>query len=263
MNQGKVVDLTIDAAGEASWVLDMGNMGKSKVEIYVDQCKDGKIGRVLFTTGDMPPKDEDCDRKPLAGAGFWNDCGVTRITLDFRRFGANVMGCGNFFTSPTGILTTGVGIVAGGVAISNTGGGTSSSSGTSSQPANQPVTNNPVTNNPPAPPNAPAAPFDFSVGITTSYNHPGGNTSRACAVIATNPPLNQTATYTGTISGPGVVSGGSFSGSLNAAGRAVVEAVINAFGAYTFQVSVVAQGVTRTASGPLSVNAGNSNCISQ
>jgi hypothetical protein len=60
-----------------------------------------------------------------------------------------------------------------------------------------------------------------------------------------------------------VVSGGSFSGSLNAAGRAVVEAVINAFGAYTFQVSVVAQGVTRTASGPLSVNAGNSNCISQ
>ena len=265
LNAGKVADVPIGTAGTASWVLDMGNMGKAKVQIYVDVCENGRVERVLFTTGGLPPEDEDCDRKPV-GAGFWNDCGATKITLDFSRFGANVMGCGSFLTSKTGITTI-AGIVVGGVAITQSGGGTtSSSSGTSSPPgASNPVTNNPVTTNPgttnpPAPPTGPAAPFDFAAAITTSYTHLG-NTSLVCGLITTNPPLNQTATYSGTITGPGVVSGGSFSGSLNAAGWAAVEAVINLFGTYNFAGSVVAQGVTRTFSGSIAVNSGASNCI--
>lgn len=264
LNEGKVADVPIGAAGNASWVLDMGNMGKSKVQIYVDVCEDNKVERVLFTTGGMPPEDEDCDRKPV-GAGFWNDCGATKITLDLTRFGADVKGCGNFLTSPTGIATLGA-IVVGGVAVTKSGGGTTSSSSTSSPPgATNPVTNNPVTTNPgttnpPAPPTAPAAPFDFTVAITTSYTHLG-STSLACGLITTNPPLNQTATYSGTITGPGVVSGGSFSGSLNAAGWAAVEAVINLIGSYNIAGSVVAQGVTRSFSGAISVVSASSTCI--
>ena len=262
LNEGKVADIPIGTAGDASWVLDMGNMGKSKVQIYVDVCENGRVERVLFTTGGMPPEDEDCDRKPV-GAGFWNDCGATKITLDFTRFGANVAGCGNFFTSKTGLATTG-GIIVGGLAITLPGDDTTSSGSTSSAPpgATNPVTNNPGTTNPGTtnPPTGPAAPFDFSAAITTSYTHLG-STSLACGLITTNPPLNQTAAYSGTITGPGVVSGGSFSGTLNAAGWAAVEAVINLIGTYNFAGSVVAQGVTRTFSGSIAVTSGASNCI--
>ena len=258
LNEGKVADIPVGTAGDASWVLDMGNMGKAKVQIYVDVCENGRVEKVLFTTGGTPPKDEKCDRKPL-GVAFWNDCGATKITLDFTRLGASVMGCGNFLTSKTGITTI-AGIVVGGVAITKSGGGTTSSgSGTSSPPvATNPVTNNGVTTNPGT--TNPAAPFDFSAAITTSYTHLG-STSLACGLITTNPPLNQTATYSGTITGPGVVSGGSFSGTLNAAGWAAVEAVINLIGTYNFAGSVVAQGVTRTFSGSIAVNSGASNCI--
>jgi hypothetical protein len=82
----------------------------------------------------------------------------------------------------------------------------------------------------------------------------------ACGLIITSPALNQSGSYTGQITGPGVVSGGSFSGSLNAAGRAAFQAVINAFGSYSFSVTVSYFGQTRTATGSVNVIAANANC---
>ena len=261
LNEGKVADIPIGTAGDASWVLDMGNMGKAKIQIYVDVCENGRIEKVLFTGGGMPPKDEKCDRKPV-GAGFWNDCGATKITLDFTRMGANVMGCGNFLTSQTGIVTLGA-ITVGGLVIGTTAGGDTNTSATGS--SSPPVAGNPpVTNNPPGttnPGTTNPAPSDFAAAITTSYTHPGGTTSIVCGLISTNPPLTQGATFSGTITGPGVVSGGTFSGTLNSAGWVAVEAVINLIGTYNFTGSVVSQGVTRPFSGSIVVTSGASNCI--
>ena len=64
----------------------------------------------------------------------------------------------------------------------------------------------------------------------------------------------------GQISGPGVVSGGTFSGNLNAAARAVVQAVINSFGNYAASVTVIFGGVTRQATGTVNVTQNQSNC---
>jgi len=253
VNEGKVADVKLGTAGDAAWVLDLGNLGKSKVQIYVDACKDGEVEKVIFTTGGTPTKDEDCDRKPM-GAGFWNDCGVTKITLDLRRFGAKVMGCGNFFTSKTGAVTLGS-IAVGGLVIGTTAGGDTNPSSTTSAPpvtTNIPVNNNPGTTTPPGTTNP-----NYNAAVSTSYQH-DGNTSRACAVITTDPP--QQGTYSGTFSGPGVLSGGTFAGSL-VGGRAGVVATINVIGTYGITGSVVAQGVTRAFSGSLGVSSGAGNCV--
>jgi len=84
------------------------------------------------------------------------------------------------------------------------------------------------------------------------YTHRGGSTSIACfTIIATAvgnaPALNQTASYTGSITGPGVVSGGTLAGNLNASGRAVVQAVINSFGNCVGSAIVAFGGVSRQA----------------
>ena len=42
LNNGKLADVTVGVTGDASWVLDLGNMSKTRVQIYVDVCKDGK-----------------------------------------------------------------------------------------------------------------------------------------------------------------------------------------------------------------------------
>ena len=133
---------------------------------------------------------------------------------------------------------------------------------TTPQPAPPPA---PPPSQPPSepapPPGPPSAPVDFSVTVTTGFRHPGGSTSRACAVISTNTPLNATASYTGTVIGPAVESGGTFSGFLNAAGRAAVEAVISAVGSYNFLVSVASGGLIRTGSGSINVTSAPGNCV--
>jgi len=100
---------------------------------------------------------------------------------------------------------------------------------------------------------------EFTLTLTPSYNHPGGSTSIACVLIVTQPP-QAAGTYIFTLSGPGVVSGGSASGTLNSAGRAIVQAIINAFGTYNANVSVTSSGVTRTATGTINVVSANSTC---
>jgi hypothetical protein len=268
LNAGKVADVTIGVNGEGASVLDLSNLGKVQLQVYVDVCQDGKVVKVLVVAGKPAPEDKGCRRRIVGGA-WWSDCGVTRLTLDLTKFGMRVIGCGSFYTEPKFYGPVGGAIVLGGLLIAGGGDGTSSTFTTPTTPTattptppvtTPPVTTPPVTTPPATPPPTTPAPVDFAVNLTTSFNHPGGNTSFACGLIATTPPLNQTASYTGQIMGPGVVSGGSFSGNLNAAGRAAFQAVINAFGTYGFNVSVTSGGQTRTATGSVNVGAANSTC---
>ena len=73
------------------------------------------------------------------------------------------------------------------------------------------------------------------------------------AAVGNAPAVNQTASYTGTITGPGVVSGGTFAGNLNASGRAVASAVINSFGNYIGSAIVVFGGVSRQTTAQMNV----------
>jgi hypothetical protein len=270
VNAGKVADVTISANGTGASILEISNLGKVQLQVYIDVCQDGKTVRVLVVAGQ--PKPEDNCKRRIVGAAWWSDCGVTRITIDLTKFGMRVIGCGSYFTNPKTIVPT-VGAL-GLIPVFLAGGGdsnttfvstpitttTTSTTGTTTT-TNPPVTNPPVTNPPVTnPPVTNPAPVDYTVNLTTSYNHPGGSTSLACGLIITSPALNQSGSYTGQITGPGVVSGGSFSGSLNAAGRAAFQAVINAFGSYSFSVTVSYFGQTRTATGSVNVIAANANC---
>ena len=259
INNGKAGDVPIDANGSGSTVLDISNLGKVQVKVYVDVCEDGKNVKVLVAAGQDPPDDKGCRRR-AAGGAWWTDCGVTRLTLDLTKFGLRVVGCGSFWSTPTGKVTTATTILIGGFAITKAGGEDSpttfSTSNTNTTVTSGPAPanpTNPTTNNP-----MPTLP-DWALSILNSFNHPGGNTSIACIVIVTTPP-QAAGTYLVTFSGPGVVSGASASGTLNAAGRAIAQAVINAFGTYGVNVSVTSGGVTRTATASINVVAANSTC---
>ena len=268
LNAGKVADVTIGTNGEGSSILDISNLGKVQLQVYVDVCQDGKVVKVLVVAGKPTPEDKNCRRRIVGGA-WWSDCGVTRITLDLTKFGMRVIGCGSILTEPKFYGPVGGAIVVGGLLIA--GGGDSPTSVATTPPATTapptsttpPATTTPPTTTPPATPpttpTPPATPVEFTVTLTPSYNHPGGSTSIACVLIVTTPPAAAGA-YTVTFSGPGVQSGGSQSGTLNAAGRAVAQAIINAFGNYGMSVSVTFSGVTRTATGSVNVQAPNSTC---
>ena len=267
VNAGKVADVTIGTNGTGNSILDLSNLGKVQLQVYVDVCQDGKVVRVLVVDG-QPKPDDNCKRRVVGGA-WWSDCGVTRLTLDLTKFGMRVIGCGSFYTEPKYIIPIGGGAALIPILI---GGGSDSTSTfvstpittTTTPPATTtttPPTTPPVTTPTPTPTNTTVnTPIDFTVNLTTSYNHPGGPTSFACGLIATTPALNQTASYTGQIQGPGVVSGGSFSGNLNSAGRAAFQAVINAFGTYTYNVTVLFGGQSRSATGSVNVQSNNATC---
>jgi len=272
INNGKVADTTVNAQGTASSILDFSNLGKAQVHIYIDDCQDGKTVKVMVAAGQQA-EDNGCKRR-FVGAGWWNDCGVTRISIDLRKFGAHVVGCGSFFTQPKGYLTTGGALVAG-LFLTQVGGGstttfastpvtTSTSNTVSSQPTIviPPIAPTPTTNTTtptPTQPTTPTTPIDYAVTVTGGYNHPGGSTSLACILIVTSPP-QAAGTYLVTFSGPGVVSSGSFGGVLNSAGRAVVQAIINAFGTYGANVSITSGGTTRTGTASIIVVATQSSC---
>src|SRR5689334_12278579 len=96
INAGKVGDVVINSSGTAASVLDLSNLGKVQLQVYVDVCQDGKTMKVLVVAGQPIPED-NCKRRVLGGA-WWSDCGVTRITIDLTKFGMKVVGCGNFFS---------------------------------------------------------------------------------------------------------------------------------------------------------------------
>ena len=270
INAGKVGDVTVGATGDATSILDLSNLGKVQLQVFVDVCRDGQVVKVMVVAGQPAPEDSNCRRRILGGA-WWSDCGVTRLTLDLTRFGMRVIGCGSLYTEPKFYGPVGGAIVVGGLLIAGGGDGTTGVSSTPTPPVSTtpPSTTPPVTTPPVTPPptntTVPSVPVDFSVNVQPGYNHPGGSTSIACfainaAAIGSAPAVNATANYSGRIQGPGVVSGGTFSGNLNTAGRAVVQAVINSFGNYVATVTVVFGGVTRTATGQVNVTQTQSNC---
>ena len=87
MNAGKVADVTINANGDGTSVLDLSNLGKVQLQVYVDVCQDGKVVKVMVVAGQPTPEDKGCSRRAVGGA-WWSDCGVTRVTLDLTKFGS-------------------------------------------------------------------------------------------------------------------------------------------------------------------------------
>lgn len=266
LNAGKVGDTTINSTGGGNWLLDMGNSGKTRVQIYIDVCKDGKIVKVLFVTGggQPPPKDEDCDRR-LAAVSFESDCGVTRITLNFANFGANVLGCGGLsFRDPKVIGTAGGAAVL--VAVLAGGGGDSTTPSTFSTTPTPPATSTPQTPQTPStntPP--PPAPPPQITQVTPRFflvlvNHPSGaSTSFICGIVQIDPPVSGV-TFALAGSGPAVLPNQNITGTFNSNGQAAFRLGIGQTGQYTLTLTTNNQGSTQTATTTVTVTSTSFNC---
>jgi hypothetical protein len=259
LNAGKVGDTTLNSTGGGNWLLDMGNSGKTRVTIYVDVCQDGKIVKVLFVTGGgaAPPEADDCDRR-LAAVSFESDCGVTRITLNFRTFGANVLGCGGIsFKDPKVIGGVGGGVVL--LALLAGGSDDGPSGLTNTPPVFQapPLANTsapPVANPPPvAAPTAPQA----SIPVAFAFHPQNSNTSVICGVASIQPPTPGT-TFTFAASGPGVLPNQNVSGTFNSNGQAAFSIGIASTGAYSLTLTIrTTAGATATAATNVNVTSAN------
>ena len=271
MNAGKVASVTIDSTGQGASVLDLSNLGKAQMQVYVDVCQDGKIVKVHVVSGQPPPGDDNCKRRILAGA-WRTDCGVTSIAIDFTKSRVQAAGCGNFFTSKMGVITTAAAIVGGASIASGVGGGTGAAATTIGATTTAIATAPPAPVAPPtvpvSPPVAdpvvpvapvtPSNPVDFVFLIVPDYFH-NGNTSVVCyflkaTAVGNAPAVNSSATYTGTITGPGVISGGTVAGSLNAAGEATPQAAIDSYGPYTGNFDVQFGGIHKQMTAQMTVN---------
>lgn len=262
LNAGKVGDTTLNSTGAGNSLLEMGNIGKTRVTIYVDVCKDGKIVKVMFVTGNgqAPPEDESCRRR-LAAVSFQSDCGVTRINFDFTNFGARVIGCAAIFTRPQFY-----GPVAGAaVLLPFLIGGDDSSSTVATTPTTpqQPTVVVPVA--PPTNTTSPPQPVtNFSANLTglTTFHPLGANTSFICGILIINPMING-ATWTIQASGPAVLPNQNVTGTFNNNGQAAWRIAIGNFGSYALQATVVANNVSRPATANHNVtSSGASSCPS-
>lgn len=270
LNAGKVADVPINAQGEGQWVLDLGNLGKTRMQVTVERCQDGQnLQRVYFAgQGVSIPEDDRCTRRPV-GAAWWSDCGVTRVTLDLTKFGMRVVGCGSMLTQPRVYGPLGGAIVVGGLILTGGGDGNTPTSftptTTTSTSTTPPVTTLPPVATPPVnttpPVTTPPAPTDFSVSVALSWTHPGGTQSVACGLIATTP-AQAGAPYTISTTGPGVVSGQSVTGTLNQSGRAAFQVRINSVGPYTIVVNVTVGTLQRSATGSVNVTGASNSCPS-
>lgn len=267
LNAGKVADVPINPQGEGSWVLDLSNLGKTRMQVMVERCEDGQNVQRLYFAGEgvAIPEDSKCKRRPV-GAAWWSDCGATRITLDLTKFGMRITGCGSMFTQPKVYGPIAGAIVVGGLVLTG-GGGSSPTTPTTftPTPTNTTATVTPPVATPaptptPTPTPTPApTPTDFSVSVAPTWNHPGGPESFACGLIATTP-AQSGAAYTVAISGPGVISGQNVAGTLNSNGRAAFQVRINSFGSYTVVITVTAGTLQRTATGSVNVTSANNTC---
>lgn len=104
---------------------------------------------------------------------------------------------------------------------------------------------------------------DFGVSLidpVPSYRHiVNGVSAETCTGISTTP-ARPGGTWTTTWTGPGTVGVTQRTGSLDASGKAVDRQPINQVGTYNLNVSVVANGVTRTATGTVVVTAAAGSC---
>jgi hypothetical protein len=105
---------------------------------------------------------------------------------------------------------------------------------------------------------------DFSVSLINplpSYRHiVNGVSAETCTGISTTP-ARPGGTWTTTWTGTGTVGATQRTGSLDATGKAVDRQPINLVGTYNLNVSVVANGVTRTATGSVVVTAAAGTCL--
>jgi hypothetical protein len=96
------------------------------------------------------------------------------------------------------------------------------------------------------------------VNFSWEHTMPGVE-SVECGIIQTSP-AQPNASWMANVTGPGVISGQTFGGSLNTNGQAELRARINQFGTYTNQVTVNSNGVQMTASGSVNVLSSNNTC---
>jgi hypothetical protein len=112
---------------------------------------------------------------------------------------------------------------------------------------------------------------NFTVSLSMSYVHVGPGDSKSCARISaaaitanSNVPIALEsipgASYSISWSGPGVVGGTQRAGTLNAQSEALDRQDINLFGSYTANVTVTYLGVSRMASGTVSVGGTQGTC---
>jgi hypothetical protein len=158
VNNGKLAEGTFNVTGDFSSLVDLSNNGKTRLTVYVDVCKDGKVVKVLLVSGAPPPKDEDCERRSV-GPPFFNDCGVIRLTVNVLQMFAQPVGCTGPLTRNRMVLVGGA--IVGGSLIAFTGSGDSPTATTNSPPSvtvssttvptvQQPTTQVPPVQQPPA-----------------------------------------------------------------------------------------------------------------
>ena len=261
LNAGKVADVPINAQGEGQWVLDLGNLGKTRMQVTVERCQDGQnLQRVYFAgQGVSIPEDDRCTRRPV-GAAWWSDCGVTRVTLDLTKFGMRVVGCGSMLTRPLFYVPIAAGAGLLGVLAGGGDGATTSSVVTPTPVATAAPTPTPTPTPAPAPAPTPAPVTNFAVILRTGWIHLPEGGSAECKLITTDPPQPE-ATYRVETMGPGVVPGQNITGTLDSAGQGRFQVRINQVGPYTNIVFVTSRtNVQRNATATVTVTGANSTC---
>ena len=269
LNAGKVGDTTLNTTGSGDFILNLANAGKTRVEIYVDVCKDGKVIQVKFVTGNgqATPEDESCRRR-IAAISFQSDCGVIRINFDFTNFGARVVGCGLTIRDPKvygplGATAVLIPILLSGGDDTTTAAGTTPNPPTATTPpaATPPPATPPSTTPPATPPPAtpPATEFSGSLTGVATFHPPGSSTSIICGLVAMTPAISG-ATWILTATGPGVLPNQNVNGNFNANGQSRFQIGISSFGPYALQVNITVNNVTRTASANHNVTSASGSC---
>lgn len=214
LNGGKIADATPDEQGNATSVLDLANLGKARVTVYVDRCENGrKVTVQLVSEGNDPPANEDCDRK-MAG-WFWSDKGKVRVDV------------GNGTVSTPGIPKA---VLIGGGAAAAVGIGLLAGGGSDSAVTPAPSSPTPATPTPPAPP--PFSPAGTYQVMTSVKTDPAGHAGFVLLGVggALNAALNSPIQFTGPNLQNWVAVNGDYnesSGRFNATGRGTVAGFSN------------------------------------
>ena len=204
LNAGKVGDVTLNATGSADSILNLANSGKQRVTVYIDVCKDGKIVKVHFVTGNgqPPPPDEDCKSR-IAATSFQSDCGVIRLTLNFANWNGRVVGCGFSFQDPKTLGLIGGAILAPVLILGSAGDDGPTATVVASPPTlvTPPVVApTPVTNTTPPNPPTPAQPTaDSFNGQYTGNLTVTENVCRFTSTAGFSARLNVNSSGTGTL----------------------------------------------------------------
>lgn len=154
--------------GELSFNFDdVANLGRVKVQVIVEECKDGRRRILMLGPGGvLPVKEEDCDRRRLVVL-WWGQTQV--VTIDFASTTlVNLTGGGLSTVAKVGI---GAAAAGGATAAALAAGGSGGSS--TAPPIPPPIATTP----PPAPPTPPpainlAGTFNYTFGPPTGAPEP-------------------------------------------------------------------------------------------